>query len=125
MLPVDHIHHKLGNHPKDWHVLAAAIYAKAEWIVTFNLKDFSPTALSPWGITAIPPEQFLLSLADADAQAFADKITEMQGQGPSRSALLTLEELAPRIIDDLGGGDHVVEEPHALSEVPGLKFETR
>ena len=36
--------------PDDRHVLAAAIRASAEVIVTFNLKDFPPVQLAPLGI---------------------------------------------------------------------------
>jgi predicted nucleic acid-binding protein len=37
----------LTNHPNDRHVLAAAIQAKADVIVTSNLKDFPAAALAP------------------------------------------------------------------------------
>ncbi|WP_309710669.1 PIN domain-containing protein [Armatimonas sp.] len=53
---------QLTNHPKDAHVLAAAIQGKAQCIVTFNLKDFPATALIPYGVEAIPPDEFALSL---------------------------------------------------------------
>jgi predicted nucleic acid-binding protein len=48
--------------PKDRHVLAAAIHAKAEYIVTFNLGDFPKTILQPYGIEAVPPDKFVLRL---------------------------------------------------------------
>jgi hypothetical protein len=50
--------------PDDLHVLAAAIRCSASVIVTFNLKDFPPTALSPWGIEAQHPDVFLSNLID-------------------------------------------------------------
>ncbi len=40
----------LTCHEKDRHVLAAAIRARADVIVTFNLKDFPATALTPYNI---------------------------------------------------------------------------
>lgn len=49
-------------HPKDRHVLAAAVAAKADTLVTFNLRDFPPDSASEHGIQAIHPEQFLLRL---------------------------------------------------------------
>ncbi len=52
----------LENDPKDRHVLAAAISAKCEIIVTFNLKHFPADALSPWGVEAHHPSKFLESL---------------------------------------------------------------
>ncbi len=46
----------------DRHVLAAAIHAEAEVIVTWNLKDFPTHSLEPFGIKALNPDDFLLSL---------------------------------------------------------------
>jgi predicted nucleic acid-binding protein len=48
--------------PKDRHVLAAAIHSGASLIVTFNLKDFPEEALASFGIEAIHPDDFVLSL---------------------------------------------------------------
>jgi predicted nucleic acid-binding protein len=31
---------QMTNHPKDRHVLAAAVASRADYLVTFNLKDF-------------------------------------------------------------------------------------
>src|SRR3954447_5092875 len=46
----------MTNHPKDRHVLAAAVRANAEVIVTFNLSDFPPPALKPYDVAAIHPD---------------------------------------------------------------------
>jgi predicted nucleic acid-binding protein len=40
----------LANDPKDRHVLAAAVRANAEVIVTFNLRDFPEPALKPYDV---------------------------------------------------------------------------
>ena len=53
----------------DRHVLAAAIEAGAESIVTFNLADFPPAATAPHGITAVHPDPFVLASLDADPEA--------------------------------------------------------
>jgi predicted nucleic acid-binding protein len=45
--------------PNDRHVLAAAIKAGADAIVTTNLKDFPNEALSSYGIEAIHPDDFI------------------------------------------------------------------
>jgi hypothetical protein len=50
----------MTNDPKDRHVLAAAVRANAEVVVTFNLDDFPEPALKPFDITAINPDEFLL-----------------------------------------------------------------
>lgn len=54
--------------PDDRHVLAAAIRAKAQAIVTFNLKDFPPEALTPWDVEAIHPDAFLEAQIDLNPQ---------------------------------------------------------
>jgi hypothetical protein len=46
--------------PDDRHVLAAAIRAGAQMIVTSNLKDFPPECLSPFAIEAKGPDDFLV-----------------------------------------------------------------
>jgi PIN domain len=51
--------------PDDRHVLAAAIRANAEVIVTFNLKDFPAGVLAGYNVEAMHPDDFLLALFDA------------------------------------------------------------
>lgn len=67
----------LSNHPKDRHVLAAAIRARAEVIVTFNTKDFKKAALSQWGVEAKHPSEFLQNLYDLDRQIVETRIFEI------------------------------------------------
>ena len=55
--------------PDDRHVLAAAIRANAQVIVTFNLDDFPPDALAPYDIEAKHPDNFLLDSIDIAAGA--------------------------------------------------------
>jgi predicted nucleic acid-binding protein len=45
--------------PNDRHVLAAAIEAEAEAVVTFNTRDFPQAYLSPHGLVAQHPDMFL------------------------------------------------------------------
>jgi len=52
----------LTNDEKDRHVLAAAIRAGAQIIVTFNLKDFPNNALSPHEVVALHADVFLTRL---------------------------------------------------------------
>lgn len=53
--------------PDDRHVLAAAIRAGAQVIVTDNLKHFPEEALEPFGIAAQRPDEFLAGLVELDA----------------------------------------------------------
>lgn len=55
--------------PDDRHVLAAAIHAGAELIVTQNLKHFPAQALTPHGIEALTPDALLGRLLDAEPVA--------------------------------------------------------
>ena len=45
--------------PDDRHVLAAAIRAGAQTIVTINLRDFPAPSLAPFGIEAVHPDTFV------------------------------------------------------------------
>lgn len=50
--------------PDDRHVVAAAIEAEADWIVTWNLKDFPLATLRTYGLSVITPDQLLLQLLE-------------------------------------------------------------
>ena len=52
----------MTNHPKGRHVLAAAARAGAKMIVTYNVKDFPRSSLTPHSITAQGPSTFLKDL---------------------------------------------------------------
>lgn len=64
--------------PDDAHVLAAAIRSNAEVIVTFNLKDFPPSALAPFDVEAQHPDEFIMDLWDLDQAAVLAAATEMR-----------------------------------------------
>ena len=64
----------MTNHPKDRHILAAAVRCSAEVIVTQNLKDFSRTALEPYSITVMGPSTFLHNLYDLDPEVIASTL---------------------------------------------------
>jgi hypothetical protein len=52
----------MTNHPKDRHVLAAAAHAGAKVIVTYYIKDFPRSSLTPYSITVQGPSAFLRDL---------------------------------------------------------------
>jgi predicted nucleic acid-binding protein len=54
----------------DRHILAAAIKANAEYILTFNLKDFPADVLQSYKIKAISPDNFLSNLFDKNPENF-------------------------------------------------------
>lgn len=63
--------------PDDRHVLAAAIKAGAQVIVTHNIRDFPATKLESWSVLAEDPDEFVLGLIDLDRQAVYAQVQRM------------------------------------------------
>jgi polyhydroxyalkanoate synthesis regulator phasin len=82
---------RMTNHPKDRHVLAAAVTAKAEVIITSNLADFPSGALAPYGIEARSPDAFLQDLFDREAALMAEII--QQQAADLRNPAKTVEDV--------------------------------
>lgn len=61
--------------PNDRHVLAAAIRASADVIVTFNLKDFPPESVAQFGVEAQHPDTFIVHLIDLNAGVVLNVVT--------------------------------------------------
>lgn len=73
--------------PNDRHVLAAAIYANADLIVTFNLRDFPIKFLSRYRVQAKHPDEFIVSLLSLNTAKVIDEIrkTRLSLKNPSKS----------------------------------------
>jgi hypothetical protein len=95
----------LPNHPKDRHVLAAAIAAEAQMIVTENLRHVQPDALSPLAIERLSADTFLPRLYQRDPEALIQVIQE-QAAAYHRPTLSTLElvERLQRFVPMLAAG---------------------
>jgi predicted nucleic acid-binding protein len=63
--------------PGDRHVLAAAIRARAQLIVTHNLRDFPAECLTPWDVEAISPDDFVRAQIDLDRDIVYAAITRI------------------------------------------------
>ena len=61
----------MTNHPKDRHVLAAAIVGRANVIVTKNLSDFPAVALTPYDVDAQHPDIFLCNQWELDEEVWS------------------------------------------------------
>jgi hypothetical protein len=70
----EHLEAECVNDEGDRHVLAAAIHEHVETIVTSNLRHFPQEALEPWGIVAVHPGSYLVTLYEHDAAVVFDKI---------------------------------------------------
>jgi predicted nucleic acid-binding protein len=79
---------QMRNHPDDRHVAAAAFEAKAQLIVTQNLKDF---CVLPAGIEAISPDTFLCGLLQQHRSEVLDLLVKQAAD--LANPPLTLAEL--------------------------------
>lgn len=66
---IERLEPAMTNEAKDRHVLAAAVAADSELVVTFNLDDFPAEACEPVGVEAVHPDDFLLDLHDLAPEA--------------------------------------------------------
>lgn len=62
----------------DRHVVAAAVHAKAQAIITFNLKDFPSSVLEPLGLNAQHPDDFVADLFDLYPAAVLQAVAEQR-----------------------------------------------
>lgn len=66
--------------PDDRHVLAVAIRAKAQVIVTYNERDFPAAALDEFDLQAQHPDTFLRHLIDLDPITVRARLLALQGR---------------------------------------------
>ena len=81
----------MDNHEGDRHVLATALIAKAEVIVTNNLKHFPDISLNQFRVQAQSADDFLTSLFDLSPEAMIE-VLGIQVKG-KRKPKLTLFDL--------------------------------
>ncbi|WP_017716069.1 PIN domain-containing protein [Kamptonema formosum] len=70
----------MRNDPKDRHVLAAAVKADADVIVTDNIADFPTAALAYWNIKAQTPDEFLSDLFDETPESIVQVLRRQSGK---------------------------------------------
>lgn len=75
----------------DRHVLAAAIVARAQVIVTYNLKDFPPETLAQYGVQAQHPDEFVHHLIDLSAPSVCEVVRDQRAA--LKNPPLSLDEL--------------------------------
>lgn len=69
----------MTNDPKDRHVLAVAVRAKAPVIVTFNKRHFPSSDTAIWNVEAVGPGAFLEELYRESPAVVIDRIEQQEG----------------------------------------------
>lgn len=91
---------QMSNHHKDRHVLAAAVTAQADFIVTANLRDFPAASLEPHAVEAVHPDDFLCDLLEASPHRVVEILHQQAGAtGRHGHAKFTFDD----ILDGLAG----------------------
>jgi hypothetical protein len=101
----------MTNQDKDRHVLAAAVRARAEVIVTYYKKDFPPSSLAPYSVVAQGPTTFLNNLYELDPPAVLKALTRQ-----AAAIDQTLPQLLSRLRVNVPGFVNMLEEARASSE---------
>ena len=70
--------------PADNHVAAAALHAEADAVLTFNLRDFPLSALTPLGLSRLHPDEFLLTRWRTDQGRLAEALSPLARQARER-----------------------------------------
>lgn len=94
--------------PRDHHVVAAAFAARADAIVTRNVRDFAPTQLIGLGIEVQSLDAFLRNQWSLDQDALTDVLQQMEEDRtrPPKTVeeiLVALRPLAPTFSDAVRG----------------------
>jgi hypothetical protein len=90
-----HLIPKMGCHPKDAHVLAAAVQARATHLVTDNLADFPVHSVQPHGLEVNSADEFARQLfyRDPDQVITAIRTQAARFTKPRLTTLELLEQL--------------------------------
>lgn len=102
----------MTNHPKDRHVLAAAVRAGADLIVTYNRRHFQAESLEPWQIEAQGPSTFLRGLFGLEPGLFVHKLHEQ-----AAAISMSLEHLLDRLSRNVPGFVRYFCEEQGLGEL--------
>jgi predicted nucleic acid-binding protein len=102
--PSSLVHHyrrlipEMENHPKDRHVLAAAVACHAEYLVTLNLKDFPSKAVEKFLVEVVDPSTFLKKLWSIEPS-----IVQVRLQEQASAIGISYEDLLARLAKSVPG----------------------
>ena len=88
----------MNNHPKDRHVLAAAVACRADYVITINMKDFVTPSADTHGVSVIGPSTFLIALMVFDRTVVEERLSEQAAAIGIRT-----DELLERLVGSLRG----------------------
>jgi predicted nucleic acid-binding protein len=85
----------MTNDHKDRHILATAVRAGAQFIVTDNIRHFPASALDPFGIASQTPDAFLTDLFYLDSDVMVQIIQEQAAD--YRNPPCTVDDILARL----------------------------
>lgn len=83
---------RMTNHPKDRHVLAAAVACRANFLVTFNLKHFPQQPAGTRQVAVVGPSEFLERLVWLDRAVVDERLRDQ-----AAAIGISLEDLLDRL----------------------------
>lgn len=103
---------RMTNDPSDRHVTAAALSARVDAIITFNIKHFPPTALAPFHLRAVEPDDFLVELFAFAPNTFAAILRKQEAVRirPKRTAAEILAGMEAQVPHFVGAMRHWLAE---------------
>src|ERR1700686_2238283 len=110
----------LANNEDDRHVLAAAIRANAQYIVTQNVRHFPAVTVEPFGIRAVSADTFLLDLCEDEMTREALSSTIIRQSQSLRRPQLTARQVLRALTSDIPETCRMLEghlertQPHML-----------
>lgn len=118
----------LQCHPKDRHVLAAAVVGAVDVLVTNNLKDFPAKACEGYDLQTLDADPFLLSLLARDAvgtsRAILNEASRRRAPAVTvRQLLASLTKVAPTYAHTVWNGWDELKE--LTSDVRPMSSPTR
>jgi hypothetical protein len=88
----------MKNHQKDRHVLAAAVACRADYLVTFNLKDFPSRVAGQYKIEVIGPSTFLKQLSILDHAVVEERLRDQ-----AAAIGISINDLLGRLANSISG----------------------
>lgn len=82
--------------PADRHVLEAAVAAKADLIVTANLRDFPQRLLAGLALQAVHPDAFLVDLWRRDAVHVEKALANAQQKAAASGGAMSMQQMMKR-----------------------------